>query len=508
MTVEPTREHWRATFDTVPQMFFNALQDAPDTLYCKGSEGELSYSQAAGAMAALVEKLGPDVKGRTVALVLPNSTAFLIAYFGVLFAGASPALVNYGHPDGTIDKLLNGLDVAAVLCDRDIDGIETTHFDDAAAHQFATTKSADALQNNSAASDIGAILFSGGTTGLPKQVPHSNDVLVKKIERMEWGWPTLSDERWLPVAPFTHVYGFLMGVVNPVMRAGSVIIPPRFQPDLIVDMLSEENITIFGGGPPAIYQGIMASGEFADAKFPALRVCPGGGAPFPVEVLRRWQQATGLPIAEGYGMTEIAPISVNTESDGMKPGSAGKPVPDTSIEIVDVKTGLEQMPAGEIGEIRIKGPHMMTGYAGNPEETAIALREGFVYTGDIGSIDDDGFLTISDRKKDMIIVKGFNVFPREIEEVLLTHTSISGACVVAKSDERSGEVPVAFVTLRSPIEGEAAGEANQEDILSFCKSQLTDYKLPAKIITLRELPLTPAGKVDRLALKSLKQASS
>lgn len=177
-----TKERWQATFDTVPQLFCDALRAAPDALYCKGTLGELSYSEAAGAMIALSEKLGPDVKGRTVALVLPNSPAFLIAYFGVLFAGASPALVNYGHPDATIDKLLNGLDVATVLSDRDIAGIEATHFDDAAAHQLATAISADSLQSMSLASDIGAILFSGGTTGLPKQVPHSNAVLVSKID--------------------------------------------------------------------------------------------------------------------------------------------------------------------------------------------------------------------------------------------------------------------------------------------------------------------------------------
>ena len=506
MTVELTQERWHATFETVPQMFCNALQAAPDALYCKGSVGELSYAQAAGAMAALVEKLGPEVKGRTVALVLPNSTAFLIAYFGVLFAGASPALVNYGHPDATIDKLLDGLDVAAVLTDREIDGIDTTHFDDAAAHQLSAKGSADSLQNNSVASDIGAILFSGGTTGLPKQVPHSNTVIVKKIERIDWGWPTQDNERWLPVAPFTHVYGFLMGVVNPVIRAGAVIIPARFQPDLIVDMLTEENITIFGGGPPAIYQGIMSSGKFSEAKFPALRVCPGGGAPFPLEVLKRWQQATGLPIAEGYGMTEIAPISVNTVSDGMKPGSAGMPAPDTTIEIVDVQTGNEIMAVGEVGEIRVKGPHQMIGYAGNPEETAIAMRDGFVYTGDIGSLDDKGFLTISDRKKDVIFVKGFNVFPREIEEVLLTHPNVSGSCVVGHDNERSGEVPIAFVTLAN--DAEAASETAQADILSFCEDQLTNYKLPAEIIILQDLPLTPAGKVDRLALKGLKQPST
>ncbi|MGB1008261.1 MAG: class I adenylate-forming enzyme family protein [Thiolinea sp.] len=498
MTTESAEARWSVSFDTVTQMFCDALQAAPETLYCKGSAGELSYAQAAGAMQGLAQQLGTEVAGRTVALVLPNSTAFLIAYFGVLFAGARPALVNYGHPDGTIDKLLAGLDVATVLSDREIAGIQTTHFNDVAAHQLANAIDPDALQSVAKSDDIGAILFSGGTTGLPKQVAHSNTVLANKVERMEWGWPTNPNEIWLPVAPFTHVYGFLMGVLNPVLRAGSIIIPPRFQPDLIVDMLSKENVTIFGGGPPAIYQGIMSSGKFTDTAFPALRVCPGGGAPFPLAVHRRWEQATGLPITEGYGMTEIAPISVNTESDGMKPGAAGKPVPDTVIEIVDIQTGQQVMPDGESGEIRVKGPHMMTGYAGNPEETALTLRNGFVYTGDIGSIDTDGFLTISDRKKDVIFVKGFNVFPREIEEVLLNHPAVSGACVVGREDERAGELPLAFVTLKE--------STNAADILSFCRECLTDYKVPAEVLILESLPLTPAGKVDRLNLKNRQNA--
>jgi long-chain acyl-CoA synthetase len=342
-------------------------------------------------------------------------------------------------------------------------------------------------------SDIAAILYSGGTTGLPKQVPHTNAGVVATMERGDWGWRTQADEIWLPVAPFTHIYGFLMGLTNPIMRAGAVVIPERFQPDLIVDLLVDEGVTIFGGGPPAIYQALMSSPKFTGAKFPKLRICPGGGAPFPMDVHRRWKEATGLKIYEGYGMTEIAPISINTEADGVKPGSAGKAVPDTTIEIVDLETGDTVLPSGAAGEIRVKGPHMMTGYTGNEEETKIAIRHGFVYTGDIGTLDDQGFLTITDRKKNVIFVNGFNVFPREVEELLLTHPAISGSCVLGRSDARKGEVPVAFVTLRSDVE--------TDDILAFCRDNLIAYKLPVEVHILPQMPLTPAGKVDRIALQ-------
>lgn len=495
MATETEELPWQISHDTVTGVFSDAVHRQPDRLYCKGEAGELSYSEAAGAIQALAGQLGPDVRGRTVVLVLPNSAAFLVAYFAVLFAGAQPALVNYGHPDGTIEKLLDGLDVAAVLSDRKIKGIEATHIDDVRVQQLATPFATSALPSQSQPNDIGVILFSGGTTGLPKQVAHTNTVLIKKMERMEWGWPTNTNEIWLPVAPFTHIYGFLMGVLNPVLRAGSICIPPRFQPDLIVDMLTKEKITIFGGGPPAIYQGIMSSVKFADAEFPSLRVCPGGGAPFPLAVHRSWKKATGMSITEGYGMTEIAPISVNTESDGMQPGSAGKAVPDTIIEVVDIQTGKQVLPCGQTGELRVKGPHMMTGYTGNPEETALALRDGYIYTGDIGFMDKDGFFTISDRKKDVIFVKGFNVFPREIEEVLLDHPNVGSACVIGTEDERAGELPFAYITLKDSLE--------KAEILRFCQERLTDYKVPADIIILDALPMTPAGKIDRRSLKDI-----
>lgn len=490
---------WAVTFDNVTRMFRDAVEAHPDRIYCKTSEIALSYAHAAGAIEAVADDLGPKVNGRTVALVLPNSPSFLIAYLGALVAGAHPALVNHGHPDATVVKLLQGLDLAAVLSDRDIPGLTVTGFDDAKVRDLAEPLAAEDFTSSSSPTDVGAILFSGGTTGLPKQVVYSHEALVRKIERMEWGWPTNDGEIWLPVAPFTHVYGFLMGVLNPLLRAGSIVIPPRFHPDLIVDMMAGESVTVFGGGPPSIYQAIMASKKFAHADFRSLRVCPGGGAPFPLDLHQRWQEATGLPITEGYGMTEIAPIAVNTESDGMKPGAAGKAVPDTVIEIVDIQTGTQRLPLGVSGEIRVKGPHMMTGYTGNPEETAIAMRGGYIYTGDIGMLDEEGFLTISDRKKDVIFVKGFNVFPREVEETLLSHPSVSSACVVGRSSDRTDEEPVAFVTLRDA--------ADEGALLAFCAENLIGYKLPAEIVTLKALPLTPAGKVDRTSLRNHAQSS-
>ncbi|MGB0411270.1 MAG: class I adenylate-forming enzyme family protein [Pikeienuella sp.] len=493
MTQDQTPAEWTVKHETVAAVFKAAVEKAPDAIYCKSAAGRLTYAQAAGAIQTLADELRPDVQGRAVALILPNSRAFLIAYFATLFAGGKPALINHGHPPATVSKLLAALDGAVAISDREHENIKTRVLTDELIGELVKPVDLEKLTDPGCGSDIAAIMYSGGTTGLPKQVPHTNAGVIATIERGDWGWRTRENEIWLPVAPFTHIYGFLMGLTNPIVRAGALVIPERFQPDLIVDMLMDEKVTIFGGGPPAIYQAVMSSAKFADASFPDLRICPGGGAPFPLDVHRRWKAATGLAIYEGYGMTEIAPISINTEEHGVKPGSAGKAVPDTVIEIVDLETGDKVLPTGEAGEIRVKGPHMMTGYTGNPEETKIALRHGFVYTGDIGILDGEGFLTITDRKKNVIFVSGFNVFPREVEETLLTHPAVAGACVVARAHERSGEEPVAFVTLRS--------EATEEDIATFARENLIAYKVPGQVIILNEMPLTPAGKVDRIALQ-------
>ena len=485
---------WKINDKTILGLLFSAAKENPQKIYCKTHNETITYSDLIQSALSVSLDLNNLPKDQPVAILLPNSALFLIAYFAVLISGRSPALLNYLLPETGLQKMLNKLDPSIVISNKEVINFKNIIINKDRVKTHTEEINLKKLIDHTSENDTAAIMFSGGTTGLPKQINHTNKCLIKMVERMEWGWPTKNDEKWLLVAPFTHIYGFLTGVTNPLLKAGEIIIPETFRPDIIINLLVDEQISIFGGGPPAIYQALLSDPDLEAKKMPYLRVCPGGGAPFPLNVHENWKRVTGLTIHEGYGMTEIAPISVNTEKEGVKLGSAGKPAPDTIIQIVDIEKGENILSSGELGEIRIKGPHMMTEYDGNPEETALTIKNGFIHTGDIGLIDNEGFLRITDRKKDVIFVKGFNVFPREVEEELLSHSSISGACVVGKQDDRSGETPIAFVTLRKHIE--------VSEIKDYCDKTLLPYKVPSEFIILNELPLTPAKKVDRMTLIS------
>ena len=466
----------------------------PKVIYCKSSKHEFTYEQFVFACIKLSKQIKKNnLRNRYVGILLPNSISFLLTYFAVLLSGNIPALLNYLLPNTALEKLLDNLQPSLVISDKELSNYEflTVKIED---YLDLETSNIEKLDNPCSDYDVGAILFSGGTTGIPKQVNHSHQCILSMVERMEWGWPTKSNEKWLVVAPFTHIYGFLTGVTNPLLRYGTVFIPDAFEPTLIVEKLCSERITVFGGGPPAIYQALLSVDKFEKKLVPKLRVCPGGGAPFPMAVHKIWQDRIGVPIYEGYGMTEIAPISVNTVEKGTKLGSVGKAVPDTRIEIVDIETGKQVLSAGETGEIRVKGPHMMSEYVGNKKETTQTIKDGFIYTGDIGVIDNKGFLSITDRKKDVIFVKGFNVFPREIEEELMSLPNVASVCVVAKQDDRSGETPVAFITPKSQLDVSM--------LKKHCEETLLPYKVPSDFIVLESLPLTPAKKIDRAALKN------
>ena len=491
---------WKITRgETLCAVLEHSAATDPERVFIKCEAGSISYGAFVRLVDVLAKKWQASVEGCDVCLFLPNGPAFLAVYFAVLRAGGRPALVNIGTPPDNFIRLVTALDPAQVFAQQPIEGFATQSISDAdvvaQAAEFEGLDTPFPAPATAQPDDVCAILFTGGTTGVPKRINHRHAAIIAAMDRMEWGWPTQAQEIWLPVAPFTHVYGYLMGVTNPMIRGATLVIPPRFQPDLIVDMLVRERVTVFGGGPPAIYQALMAAKGFGTADLSALRSCPGGGAPFPVALHEAWQAATGLTIAEGYGMTEMAPISANTVHSGSARGSAGQPCPDVDIEIVDLETGERVLSAGQSGEIRVRGPHIMRGYEDNPKETAATLRHGFVYTGDIGMRDADGFLFITDRKKDVIFFKGFNVFPREVEEALLRVAGVQQACVVGLKDERAGEVVVAFVMADASV---------TPDLLNGqCREQLTAYKVPEHICVERELPLTPNGKLDRLQLRDL-----
>lgn len=494
MTDDVSLKNWQQPYLTLCEMFEAASAAHGDKPYISTAAGDLSYAQVFTVVDHLSREWESAIAGRDVAVYLPNSASFPVCYFAILRAGGRPALINVGMPETAVVRLLNDLNPAMTYSQESVAGFATCILSDETVYELATSlEPINITPSLARPSDIGAILFSGGTTGLPKRIRYEHRTIMAMVERIEWCWRTVSNEIWLPVAPFTHVYGYLMGVTNPVLRGGKLVIPPQFHPDIVMDLLESQKVGVFGGGPPAIYQALMSAKRFSQADLSSLRVCPGGGASFPDAVHTRWEQSTGLKIYEGIGMTEIAPTAANSEHSGTKLGTAGKPTPDTIIEIVDLETGNTKLPPQETGEIRVKGPHMMTGYDNNPEETANTIRDGFIYTGDIGLLDDDGFLRITDRKKDVIFYKGFNVFPREVEEILMEHASVLEAAVVGREDKRAGEVPVAFVKTSDAI------EANE--LLAHCERLLTDYKVPKTVVLLEEIPLTPARKIDRTALR-------
>ncbi|MBX5454142.1 MAG: AMP-binding protein [Acidobacteriia bacterium] len=500
----------RPAFSSLCAMFAHAVATVPEVVALRGAGASLTYREEGRAVDALARRLAAlAAPGEVVALLLPNSIAFRISYFAALKALAVPALLNPLYRALELERLLREVNPRVLLCG------ETTQ---ALAHELAAKLGIPAVlgfgaelsvtalaaepaaplnRREAGAEDLGVLLFSGGTTGLPKAVPQTHGRLLIAVRCVDYSWPTRAQgEVWLPIAPFTHVYGFLQGLLSPVYSRAEVIIPERFKPELIVELLARHRVTVFGGGPPAVYAALLNAANLAGADFSALRVCPAGGAPMPVELLQRWQNATGCVIHEGYGMTEMAPISGTTDLSGVRPGSVGKPIPCNEVQIVDLETGTRVLKAGETGEVRVRGPHMMRGYYNRPEETAKVLRDGFIYTGDIGRMDADGFLYITDRKKDVILVKGFNVFPREVEEVIHTHPKVAAAGVVGVPDARTGERVIAYVVPRP----EEALDA--DELAVYIAERLAAYKCPAVIRIVTALPMTGAQKLDRMALRA------
>jgi long-chain acyl-CoA synthetase len=504
----------RPDFPSVVSMFEYAAAHASESPALTHLRRTLTYGDEALAVAGLARRLaGMGVDGATVALLLPNSIEYHVGYFAILMARGVPTLFNPAYPPAQLEPLLRDAAPRVLLClpgQRTAlaplaDRLGISHLlaigPDGIDLETLIAEGAGGQPDLPITPDLpAALLYTGGTTGVPKGVEHSHASLMTAMRCVEWSWPTRArGEVWLPVAPMFHIFGFLTGVLAPVYGCAHVVIPERFQPELVVGMLARHRVTIFGGGPPSIYAALLAAPNLPSADLSSLRICPAGGAPVPVEILERWRRATGLDIYEGFGMTELAPISTNTESFGRKPGSVGKAVPCNRIEIVDLETGTQVLPPGAHGEIRVTGPHAMTGYRGHPEETAAVLRDGFIHTGDIGYLDEDGFLFITDRRKDVILVKGFNVFPREVEEVLITHPGVAAVGVVGVSDQRSGERIVAFV---APQPGSPVTEA---DLRALCEERLVAYKHPAEIRFLEDLPLTAANKLNRMRLRELAQ---
>jgi len=345
--------------------------------------------------------------------------------------------------------------------------------------------------------EVALLQYTGGTTGLSKgaMLTHRN-LVADVLQCVIWNCDAVrGQERMFAVLPFFHVYGMTVAMNEAIQLCATIVMLPRFNVDDALEAINLYQPTRFPG-VPTMYMAIMNHPEVNKYNISSIRVCSSGSAPMPIEAQRRFEELTGAKVSEGYGLTEASPVThANPFNGKRKIGSIGLPRPDVDAKIVDLETGEKDLPPGEVGELCIRGPQVMKGYWNRPEETRKTLRDGWLYTGDIGRMDEEGYFYIVDRKKDMIICSGYNVYPREIEEVLYQHPKIEEVCIVGVPDPYRGETVKAFVILKEKE------QAVPEEIIEYCQRNMAKYKAPTLVEFRKELPKSHVGKVLRKILR-------
>ena len=345
--------------------------------------------------------------------------------------------------------------------------------------------------------DRAVYMYTGGSTGVSKgAVLQHRNLLANALQVKSWVKDLKEGEEiFLAVLPFFHSYGMTTVMNTPLFTGCKVVMQPRFVLEDVLKVIDKEKPTLFPG-VPTMYVAINNSPDLAKHDIKSIRVCISGAAPLPVEVQKQFEKNTGGKLVEGYGLSEASPVTHANPIYGKSIiGSIGLPFPDTEVKIMDIETGNEEMPLGEVGEMCVRGPQVMECYHNMPEETKHSLRDGWLYTGDIAKLDEAGYTYIVDRKKDMVIAGGYNIYPRDIEEVLFTHPKIMEAAVAGIMDPYRGETLKAYVVLK---EGESLTE---EEVIKFCKDNLAAYKVPKLVEFRAELPKTMVGKVLRRVLR-------
>ena len=347
--------------------------------------------------------------------------------------------------------------------------------------------------------DVAMYQYTGGTTGVSKGVMLTHANLSKQVQQGQAWFPKFAkgEEIMLGALPYFHVFGLSLCMNFAVLMGWAQVLVPKPQPEPLLEAIGKFRPT-FAPLVPTMYIGMLNHPNLKKTDMSCIKGAFSGSAPLPVEVIHDFEKATGATIVEGFGMTETSPAThINPFAGGArKVGSVGLPVSDTECRIVDLEDGVTDMPVGERGELIVKGPQIMLGYKGKPEETANTLKNGWIYTGDIATMDEDGYFFIVDRKKDMLISGGFNVYPRDIDEVFYLHPKVQEACSIGIPHPVRGESVKVFVVLK---EGETA---TQEELIEYCKTRLASYKLPTEIEFRKDLPKTNVGKVLRNQLRA------
>lgn len=468
---------------------------------------ELSYEQfyiRTTRLAAYLQQQGYG-KGDIVALVLQNSDDLLVSYYGVQLAGATVMPVNTKLAVPEIDYIFKHSEAKVLIYDEALASkvVATTHpFEERLVREGEATLeqvlSNEGLQYSAYSMDadeMAVVMYTSGTTGKPKGVMLSQRNIFEAAEIWTQSMRMTNEDRMYICTPLFHCAGLQVFAVPTLHVGGTVIISEAFSPATTLEDLVNTEATMFFG-VPAMYTILLNRPDTKTLNFTKLRLFCYGAAPMPYEMVKKLKETfPHVRVQNLYGQTENSPAATSLlDEDALeKIGSVGKPLPKTAVRVVN--TLGEEVPIGEVGEITVKGPQVMLGYLRNPEETSRTIQQGWLYSGDLGRFDDNGYLYIVDRKKDMINRGGENVYPIEVEDVLYQIPQILEAAVVGVPHEVYGEVPKAYVVLK---EGEHISE---ESILAYAFERLAKYKVPAEVAYLDELPRNASGKVLKHTLR-------
>jgi long-chain acyl-CoA synthetase len=484
--------------------------------------------QMAEALAGALHENGVR-KGDRVAVMLPNCPQYVVSFFASLRLGATVTQLNPMYVEREIEHILRDSGakkivvyadmyprVKAVQSETEVDEVIVVDLQGTAEVQEGDSLFDDYLGNATGAApeveidpeeDLAVLQYTGGTTGVSKGAMLTHRNLIANVSQtldlfIDDQAAFSNNEKIVGVLPYFHIFGLTCVMMFGIRQGLNQLLVPRFEAQEVAELVKREEPVMFAA-VPTMYMGLSALEDLGSYGFDKIRTYNSGGSALPVELARSFEKKTGKTLYEGFGLSEASPVThFNPPFLGdNREGSIGVPIPSTDSKIVDSETGEQEMPVGEPGELVVNGPQVMKGYWGMPEETANTLRGGWLYTGDVARMDEEGYFYIVDRKKDMILASGYNVYPREVEEVLFEYPGVSEAVAIGVPDEYRGESVKAFVV-------RLGGSATEEGILDFCKERLAPYKVPKSVEFREELPKSTVGKMLRRVLADEEEAKA
>ncbi len=525
----------------ITEVLAKSAADFPDNPALVFLDAKISYKKLndmVNSFANALIDLGVR-PGDRVAMLLPNMPQIVIASYGAWRAGAVVVMNNPLYTDTELEHQLNNsgstvlvtmdllgprmialksktqvkkivvahirdhlgfpkkqlLPIVAKDKHRDIPPTPDVHEWLDLLKKYPTTDPGIKVDFNS----LATLQYTGGTTGVSKGVMLTHANLSCNLQQIAAWFPDIERGKFVELGalPIFHSFGLTTVMNLSIWQAGTAVLVPRPEPLPLLQAVQKQKVNFFPA-VPTMYVGILNHHDLQKYDLSSINGCFSGAAPLPVEVIRNFEGLAGAQICEGYGLSETSPVaSINPWRGKGKPGSIGLPLPNTEFRIVDLEEGTRDMPVGEPGEVIIRGPQVTQGYYNMPDETAKTVKDGWLYTGDIGTMDEEGYFYIVDRKKDMIIAGGFNIYPRDIDEVLFEHPKVVEACAIGIPDDYRGETVKAFLVLKP---GE---EMTVDEVRQYCAEKLAKYKVPTHVEFIDTLPKSGVGKILRKELRAM-----